>query len=116
MSGIPSDQVLAIMRLRQWAADRVALRNAKATQLRQVGWRERRTRESDARQVRVLDFERALSQLDPMHQSVLVLTYRDGMRHTATAAVIGCSPSNVCYLLTAARHHLADTLDRLDLL
>ena len=116
MSGIPSDQVLAILRLKQWAADRVALRNARATQLRHTGWRERRQREADSRAVRVLDFERALSQLDPAHQSVLILTSRDGMRHTATAAAIGCSPRLVAYLLPAARRRLADTLDRLDLL
>jgi hypothetical protein len=39
------------------------------------GWRARRQREADSRQVRVLDFERALSLLDPAHQQILLLTY-----------------------------------------
>jgi DNA-directed RNA polymerase specialized sigma24 family protein len=116
MSGIPSDQVMAILRLKQWAFDRAALRHGRTGRLEFSGWRERRQREADSRNVRVLAFEEALSKLDPAHQLVLMLTYRDGLRHTDAAAIIGCSPRNVCYLLTAARHRLADTLDRLDLL
>ena len=80
------------------------------------GWRERRTRESDSRHVRVMDFERALAHLDPAHQQVLLLTYRDGLRHSQAASMLGCSVRAVYYLLPAARRRLADTLDRLDLL
>ncbi len=73
-------------------------------------------REQDSRHVRVLDFERALSSLDPAHQSVLLLTYRDGQGHAAAAAAIGCSIRTLAYLLPAARRRLADALDRRDLL
>jgi hypothetical protein len=74
VSGIPSDQVMAIMRLKQWAFDRAALRAGRTTRMEFSGWRARRQREADSRQVRVLDFERALSLLDPAHQQILLLT------------------------------------------
>ena len=116
MSGIPSDQVMAIMRLKQWAFDRAALRAGRTTRMEFSGWRERRLREADSRAVRVLDFERALSQLDPAHQRVLLLTYRDGIRHAQAASMLGCGVMNIYYLLPATRGCLADTLDHLDLL
>jgi RNA polymerase sigma factor (sigma-70 family) len=113
---IPSDQVLAILRLKQWAFDRAALRQGRTSRQEFSGWQQRRQSQADSRNVRVVAFEEALSRLDPAHQQVLILVYRDGMRHADAANIIGCSPRNVCYLLTAARHRLADTLDRLDLL
>ena len=116
MSGIPSDQVMAIMRLKQWAFDRAALRHGRTANIEHSGWRERRQREADSRHVRVIDFERALAQLDPEHQQILLLTYRDGIRHAQAASVLGCSVRTIYYLLPAARRRLADTLDRLDLL
>ena len=116
MSGIPSDQVMAIMRLKQWAFDRAALRHGRTTRMEFAGWKERRQREADSRNVRVVAFEEALARLDPAHQQVLILTYRDGLRHADAAALLGCSPRTLCYLLPAARRRLADTLDRLDLL
>ena len=66
--------------------------------------------------VRVVAFEEALSKLDPAHQKVLILTYRDGLRHADAAAMLGCSTRTICYLLPAARRRLADTLNRLYLL
>jgi DNA-directed RNA polymerase specialized sigma24 family protein len=116
VNGIPSDQVMAIMRLKQWAFDRAALRHGRTARNEFSGWRERRQREADSRNVRVIDFELALSKLDPMHQQILLLTYRDGIRHAQAAQMIGCSPRTIYYLLPAARRRLADTLDRLDLL
>ena len=89
MSAIPSDQVMAIMRLKQWAFDRTT-RHGRTARNEFSGWRERRQRESDSRQVRVIDFERALSHLDPIHQQLLLLTYRDG---SATAKLPTCSAS-----------------------
>ncbi len=59
MPGIPCDQVLAIVRLRQWAFDRQALKTAKTTDYRRTGWKHRNSRTADARIVRVLTFERA---------------------------------------------------------
>ena len=49
MPGIPSDQVLAIMRLRQWGFERTALRQVNTSHLKSSGWRERRVREADSR-------------------------------------------------------------------
>ncbi len=76
---------------------------------------ERRQTKADARNVRVLDFERALSTLDPAQQSALILTYRDRQGHAATAAAIGCSTRTLAYMLPAARRRLANVLS-LDLL
>jgi len=116
MSAIPSDQVLAILRLRQWAVDRNALKCGRTTRLTHAGWRERRQTEADARNVRVIDFEKAFATLDTAHQYALVLTYRDRQGHAATAAAIGCSIRTLAYMLPAARRRLADALDRRDLL
>ena len=66
-AGIPSDPVMAIMRHKQCAFERTALRHGRTTRAEISGFRDRRQREADSRNVRVLDFERALSQLDPMH-------------------------------------------------
>jgi len=107
---------MAIMRLKQWACDRAALRHGRAANIEHSGWRERRTREQDSRHVRVIDFERALAHLDPAHQQILLLTYRDGLRHAQAANTLGCSVRAIYYMLPAARRRLADTLDRLDLL
>jgi DNA-directed RNA polymerase specialized sigma24 family protein len=114
VSGIPSDQVLAILRLRQWAVERNALKCGRTTRLTNAGWRERRETDADARNVRVIDFERALATLDTAHQHALVLTYRDRVGHAATA--LGCSVRTLAYMLPAARRRLADILDRRDLL
>ena len=107
---------MAIMRLKQWAFERTALRQGNTSRLQRTGWRERRLREADSRNVRVLDFERALAHLDPTHQQILILTYRDGIRHAEAAHMLGMSERKVCYLLPAARRRLTDVLDRLDLL
>jgi DNA-directed RNA polymerase specialized sigma24 family protein len=116
VSGIPSDQVLAILRLRQWAVERNALKCGRTARLTNAGWRERRETDADARNVRVIDFEKALATLDTAHQYALILTYRDRAGHAATAAAIGCSVRTLAYMLPAARRRLADVLDRLDLL
>ena len=111
---IPSDQVMAIMRLKQWAFERVALRHGRTANIEHSGWKERRTREADSRHVRVIDFERALGQLDPEEQQVLLLTYRDGLRHDHTASMLGMSVRKLYYFLPNARRKLTDILDRLD--
>ena len=107
---------MAIMRLKQWAFERVALRHGRTCKPEFSGWKERRSREADSRQVRVIDFELALAKLDPLHQQILVLTYRDGIRHKEAAHMLGMSERNIYYLLPAARRRLTDVLDRLDLL
>ena len=86
------------MRLRQWAFERAKLRNGETTRITRNGWRERRQCQLDARNVRVLDFERALSHLEPEQQQALVLAYNEKARHQDIAAVLGCSPRKVYYL------------------
>ncbi len=98
------------------ATERRQLRSGNTTDYRRSGWRERRQRDADARIVRCLDFERALSTLPMVEQAALIATYRDGLRHHATACAIGCSERKLAYVLPLARLHLAETLDRLDLL
>ena len=107
---------MAIMRLKQWAFERVQLRHGRTTRMEFTGFKERRQREADSRNVRVMDFERAIALLDPLHQQILILTYRDGIRHSEAATMLGMSERNIYYLLPAARRRLADVLDRLDLL
>jgi hypothetical protein len=74
MRGVMPDEVLAVCRLRQWVADRAAMRAGQVTKYQREGWRERRTRDSNARIVPVIDFERALSRLSEERQAVLLLT------------------------------------------
>jgi len=116
MSGLPPQQVLAILRIRQWMQDRIALKTARAIDYERVGWKERRRRQSDARIVRVIDFERAFQRLSHEEQTALAGIYRDNLGQDVTAAAIGCSLRKLSYLLPIARQHLADILDRLDLL
>jgi DNA-directed RNA polymerase specialized sigma24 family protein len=110
------DEVLAVCRLRQWAADRAALRGARTTEYKRTGWKERRTRDVDARLVRVIDFERALSRLTQEHQSILLLTYREHQPQDRVSTLTGVSVRALTYKLPAARQALASILDRLDLL
>lgn len=78
--------------------------------------RERYTGETDARLVRVIDFEKAFARLSQEEQTPLAATYRDRAGQSATAFAVGCSLRKLAYLLPTARQHLADILDRLDLL
>ena len=116
MPGLPSNHVLAILRLKQWTNDRTLLNRGHSTNLRRVGWVERRQSQQDARIVRVLAFEKAFAKLPLMEQLALAALYRDGQSHATVAATIGCSPRKVEYLLPIAREHLAEILDRHDLL
>jgi DNA-directed RNA polymerase specialized sigma24 family protein len=62
----------------------------------------RRETDADTRNVRVIDFEKALATLDTAHQLALILTYRDRAGHAATAAVLGCSIRTIADMLPAA--------------
>lgn len=116
MPGMTPDEVLAVCRLRQWAADRTALRDAKTTDYQRTGWRERRTRQVDARLVRVIDFERALTRLTQEQQTILLLTYREHRDRAEVSTLAGISPRSLTDKLPAARQALARTLDLLNLL
>lgn len=116
MSGLPTDQVLAIVRLRQWSEDRATVKGGRVARYSARGWRDRRSRDNDAQLVRVLDFELAFQHLGQDEQIALAAVYRDGHGHRAAAVAVGCTHRQLAYLLPAARQHLADILDRLDLL
>lgn len=64
LSGIRSNQVMAILRLRRWAVESKALKCGRTSRLTHAGWRERREIDADARNVREIDFDLALSTLD----------------------------------------------------
>src|SRR5258708_3389034 len=108
------DEVLAICRLRQWAADRATMKSGHASNYTRQGWRERRTRDADARLVRFMNFEPAWSRPTPEHQSTLLLTYREHQpRPGVNANRRQCSRTEL--QAPAARQALARTLDLLDL-
>lgn len=111
-----SGEVLAVARLRQWAADRLAVQHGRVTNYKRQGWQQRNSRSEDAKIVRVIAFAEALATLDPDEQAALVLAYRDREREPDIAAALGCSTRKICYLLPTARRKLADALDRRDLL
>lgn len=107
---------LAVLRLRQWAYDRALARAGAAIDLRRQGWIERRSRQADARLVRVLDFERAFAHLPHSARALLLLIYRDEKSESTAADILGISTRTVYTQLPHARRLLADTLDRADLL
>lgn len=116
MNGLPTDEVLAIVRLRQWSADRALLRAGRVVHHRHAGYRERRQRDADARNVRVADFELAFARLSQDEQTMLAALYRDRLDYSTAATLLQTSTRTLAYKLPAARQHLAQILDRLDLL
>jgi DNA-directed RNA polymerase specialized sigma24 family protein len=107
---------MAVLRLRQWASERQAVKAGKTTNYRKTGWQQRKLKTCDARIVRVIDFERAFGKLSEEHQFVLLGTYRDGLNQGTVAELMLCSSRKVSYVLPEARAALALILDRLDLL
>ena len=113
---LPPDQALAVARLKQWAVLRTATRHGKTTNYARSGWAQRNAATFDARIVRVLDFERALSELTNDEQIALVHFYRDREGYPQIAAAVQCSVRKLNYLIPSARIKLTAVLDRLDLL
>jgi DNA-directed RNA polymerase specialized sigma24 family protein len=111
-------EVLAVARLRQWACDRSALANGKALNITSPGrpGRNNNSNRFDAALVRVIDFDRAIGSLDPDEQTALVLRYRDREPSHRIAQALRCSERKVEYLVPLARHHLANELERRNLL
>lgn len=105
-----------MVRIRQWAFDRMVLRSAKTTNYQRTGWTQRSERSFDARQVRVLDFERVLDRLGDEEQTALVLKYRDGETVEAIGRALNCSVRKVEYVVKGARQKLAASLDRAGIL
>jgi DNA-directed RNA polymerase specialized sigma24 family protein len=113
---LPPDQALAVARLKQWAVLRMATRHGKTTNYARSAWAQRNAANFDARQVKVLDFERALSELTNEEQIALVHYYRDREGYIDIAAAAQCSVRKLSYLIPSARVKLTAALDRLDLL
>lgn len=109
-------EALAVVRLRQWSADRAMLRHGTASDIRPLRGTPRRAATNDARIVRVLAFEEVFGHLDGMSQALLAIVYRDGLSQDAAARAAGISPRAVSYKLPAARLRLAELLDKADML
>jgi DNA-directed RNA polymerase specialized sigma24 family protein len=113
---LTTSEALAIARLRQWAALRISVNNGKTRNPKSHGWQRRDERTYDASQVRVIDFEAALATLPMQEQIALVLRYRDREPDSATAQILACSLRKLGNVIPQARAHLANALDRRNLL
>ena len=78
-----------MLRLRQWAQDRAALKTSRTTNYKREGGRERRTCEIDARLVRVIAFEKLSPDSARKEQTALAATYRDRKGQSAAAFAVG---------------------------
>jgi DNA-directed RNA polymerase specialized sigma24 family protein len=110
------DEALAIARLRQWAYDRLQVASARTVEYKRSGWTQRRSRDFDARLVRVMDFSRCMARLDAEDQIMLVLAYRDKENHQRIAEALHISLRTLDTRLPLARRRLANELDRVCLL
>lgn len=108
---------MAVLRLRQWAVSRAALLNGRGhPPIQRLGWVERRARDLDATNTRVIDFEKAFDTLPLAAQLLLVAKYRDHLSMADTAAACGISERSAHEDLHSARLLLANALDRRHLL
>jgi len=112
----PSTEALAIVRLRQWMRDRTSARYGTTATYRNAGWRERRTGQFDARIVRMIDFQRAIDTLPDAEKLCLILCYGWGETRDETARLIDRSTRGVHDIIPRARHHLAQELERRNLI
>jgi hypothetical protein len=113
-----ADEALAVARLRQYAATGCALKGGKTLNLRNPGRpiaASSHTRH-DAIVILMIDFNRALSTLEPAESAALMRCYRENASFPTIAAAFGYSVRKLVYLIPAARKHLAQDLDRRDLL
>jgi DNA-directed RNA polymerase specialized sigma24 family protein len=110
------DEGLAVARLRQWANDKDAQKGKRAAEYKRCGWAERRASQFDAREVRVIDFDRILNMLSNDYRLSLIFHYRDGHTFAEVATLLGCSERKISYVLPLARKELATLLDRYNLL
>jgi DNA-directed RNA polymerase specialized sigma24 family protein len=113
---IPIDEVLTIHALRLWRMDKTKLASGAIGQYKTHGWQERRQTMHDARLTRVIDLERAMSQLSEEDKQALILAYADDQPHATIAAFFGVCNRTVYARLILARRRLADVLGRLGLI
>jgi len=111
-----ASETMAVVRLKQWCFDRSSLLSSRTTNYKRRGWQRRNERSFDARNVRVIDFERVLDRLSAEEQAALVMRYRDGETADSIAQALDCSVRKIDYLVKCARQKLATSLDRVGLL
>jgi DNA-directed RNA polymerase specialized sigma24 family protein len=112
-------EALALARLRQWSAERQALKNGKIhNYLRQPGrpTDTANTNRYDAALVRCIDFEREFGKLPTDTQTLLLMAYREKQPQVTIAQITCWSPRAISYKLPAALADLARLLDKADLL
>ena len=112
-------EALALARMRQWSAERQALKSGKISRyLARPGRppREESHNRHDAALVRCIDFEREFGKLTTDSQTLLLLAYRERQPQKVIAQITGWSHRAVSYKLPAALTDLARLLDRADLL
>lgn len=111
-----ADEMLTVLRIKQWRRDRTAAHQGHLTRYRRTGWIERRARDVDTRIVRIIDFERALATLTPHQQTLLIAAYGEGLGHREVARIEGTPDRTFEYQLKGARATLAAELGRRNLL
>lgn len=99
----------------RWSFDLAQLRRG-TKQAKRNGFTPRQSRQADARQVRIIDFERAFATLPLDQRTPLLLLYRDQLSPRHVADILGCSPQLAQFHAARALAHLTDALDRLHLL
>ena len=115
LRGLASDEALAIAQLRRYGYDRRAARlgNA-ATDLDprgRPGSNGGRTNRYDARIVRVVDFDRALSSIGGHNAAMLQMYYCDGEDQALVAEAIGVSIRTLHGMLPKALQLLVSALE-----
>ena len=119
MSGpMDANEALTLARLRQWICERTAMRNGKTAHYRDTGRPGKRasTNRWDAAYVRVIDFEKALSELSFQDQIMLIMCCAEGYKQHDAAAALKVSLRTIGYQLPIARRKLTEILDRRNLL
>jgi DNA-directed RNA polymerase specialized sigma24 family protein len=112
-------EALALARLRQWSAERQALKNGKIHNYLRMPGRpsdNASTNRFDAALVRCIDFEREFGKLPTDSQTLLLLAYREKQPQLTIAQITGWSPRAISYKLPAALADLSRVLDKADLL
>lgn len=118
MSRLTIDQEIASIRIRQWTAERTALRAGRAKDYTPRGRAPRvpNTCRFDAALTRCIDFEREFEKLDPEAKSILLLAIREDQSQRVVSQVLGISARALIYKIPQALEALAVLLDKANLL
>ena len=115
-----TDEALALSHLRRWGYERTRLLRGQGRAIKEYatrpGWGSRHAASYDAAQVRCIDFENALSELDPADRVLLIVHYRDHDTMNNAAVAAGVSTRTAYTRCALARRHLAQVLEKKGLL